>query len=161
MIASFLSIFEPTIAQVIALALFQPLILGMAGNIGTQALAVTILGFHLEEFDNKKMPKKHIIKEILVGFMNSLIIAVASFFFVTIFLTILPTGTQQAVDIAMVVFIAIFCSMFFASIMGALVPIFFHRIGVDPGSASGPIMTTINDIFALVIYFGVATIAFL
>ena len=161
MIASFLSIFEPTIAQVIALALFQPLILGMAGNIGTQALAVTILGFHLEEFDNKKMPKQHIIKEILVGFMNSLILAVASFFFVTIFLSILPTGSQQAVDIASVVFIAIFSSMFFAAIMGVLVPIFFHRIGVDPAAASGPIMTTINDIFALVIYFGVATIAFL
>lgn len=161
-IASFLSIFEATIEQVTVLVLFQPLILGMAGNIGTQSLAVTILGLHLKEFESDKLPKKHVVKEILIGLMNSLSIGVASFIFVTIFLSIINfTGNQAATDIAMVVFVAISTSMFISAIMGVLIPIFLTRFGQDPSAASGPIITTINDVVALVIYFGIATLAFL
>lgn len=161
LIASFLSIFEATLAQVTALVLFQPLILGMAGNIGTQSLAVTILGFHLEAFDPKKTPKKHVTKEILVGLINSVTLAILSFGFAYTFLMLIPTGTQSAVSIATVVLIAIFSSMFISAIMGVLVPIILKRFDSDPAVASGPIMTTINDVVALVIYFGVATLMFL
>ncbi|MDX9691893.1 MAG: magnesium transporter [Acholeplasmataceae bacterium] len=161
LIASFLSIFEATLAQVTALVLFQPLILGMAGNIGTQSLAVTILGFHLETFDDKKMPKQHVLKEVMIGLTNSAILGVLSFGFVYGFLTLIPTGSQSALSIANVVFIAVFSSMFISAAMGALVPIILKRFGSDPAVASGPIMTTINDLVALVIYFGVATLIFL
>jgi len=161
LIASFLSIFEATLAQVTALVLFQPLILGMAGNIGTQSLAVTILGFHLEAFDAKEMPKQHVVKEVLIGLMNSFILGVLSFGFSFTFLTLIPTGNQQAIDIAWVVFIAVFSSMFISACMGVLIPIILKKYGSDPAVASGPIITTINDVVALVIYFGVATIAFL
>jgi magnesium transporter len=161
LIASFLSIFEATLAQVTALVLFQPLILGMAGNIGTQSLAVTILGFHLEAFDAKEMPKQHVVKEVFIGLMNSFILGVLSFGFSFTFLTLIPTGNQQAIDIAWVVFIAVFSSMFISACMGVLIPIILKKYGSDPAVASGPIMTTINDVVALVIYFGVATIAFL
>ncbi|MDX9691682.1 MAG: magnesium transporter, partial [Acholeplasmataceae bacterium] len=158
LIASFLSIFEATLAEVTALVLFQPLILGMAGNIGTQSLAVTILGFHLETFDAKKMPKQHVLKEISIGLCNSIILAVLSFGFVYLFLTLIPTGRQSSSAVASVVFIAVFASMFISAAMGVLVPIILKRFGNDPAVASGPIMTTINDVVALVIYFGVATI---
>ena len=161
LIASFLSIFEATLAQVTALVLFQPLILGMAGNIGTQSLAVTILGFHLEAFDAKEMPKQHVTKEVFIGLMNSFILSVLSFGFAFIFLTLIPTGNQQPIDIAFVVFIAVFSSMFISACMGVLIPIILKKYGSDPAVASGPIITTINDVVALVIYFGVATIAFL
>lgn len=161
LIASFLSIFEATLAQVTALVLFQPLILGMAGNIGTQSLAVTILGFHLKAFDPKKTPKKHVAKEIFVGLINSLTLGVLSFGFAYTFLILIPTGSQSAVGIAGVVFVAVFSSMFISAAMGVLVPIILKRFGSDPAVASGPIMTTINDVVALVIYFGVATIVFL
>ena len=160
-VASFLSIFEATIIEVTALVLFQPLILGMAGNIGTQALAVTILGFNTDAFDGKKVPKKHVIKEVTVGFMNSLMLGIASFIFVSIFLSIVPTGHQVPYQIAFVVFIAIFSSMFISSFLGVMIPILFNKMGTDPAAASGPIMTTINDLVALVIYFGVATLYFL
>jgi magnesium transporter len=161
LIASFLSIFEATLAEVTALVLFQPLILGMAGNIGTQSLAVTILGFHLEEFEDQEMHKKHVSKEVMIGFMNSLVLAILSFLFVYLFLNLIPTGEQPAIGIAYVVLIAVFASMFISAIVGVLVPMLFKRLGVDPAVASGPIMTTINDLFALVIYFGIATIMFL
>jgi len=161
-IASFLSIFEATIEQITVLVLFQPLILGMAGNIGTQSLAVTILGLHLKEFDEKTLPKAYVKKEIFVGFMNSLLLGVASFAFVSIFLSLIGyAGNPGATNIGGVVFIAIFTSMFISSLMGVFVPIVLTRLKQDPSAASGPIMTTINDVVALVIYFGVATIAFL
>lgn len=160
-IASFLSIFEATIAEVVALVLFQPLILGMAGNIGTQSLAVTILGFHKEEFDRKKMPKTHVIKEMSIGFLNSVLLGVLAYALVYAFLSIIPTGSQSSQSMAIVVGLATFLSMFISASMGALVPIFLNRFNVDPATASGPIMTTINDLVSLVIYFGIATIIFL
>ncbi|MBN2268270.1 MAG: magnesium transporter [Acholeplasmataceae bacterium] len=159
--ASFLSIFEVTIAEVVALVLFQPLILGMAGNIGTQSLAVTILGFHREEFDRKKMPKTHVIKEITIGLLNSLLLGIAAYFLVFGFLSLIPTGSQSADSMAFVVGLATSLSMFVSASMGALIPIFLNRIQIDPSTASGPIMTTINDLVSLVIYFGIATIMFL
>ena len=160
-IASFLSIFEATIAEVVALVLFQPLILGMAGNIGTQSLAVTILGFHREEFDHKKMPKSHVIKEMSIGFLNSLLLGLSAFLLVLGFLSLIPTGSQSPLYMALVVGLATSMSMFISASMGALVPIFLNRFEIDPSTASGPIMTTINDLVSLVIYFGIATIIFL
>ena len=160
-IATFLSFFEATLVQVTALILFQPTILGMAGNIGTQSLAVTILGLHLEEIDSKKKARKHIFKEMTVSFINSLFLAAAAFAFVTLFLTLVPTGQQGAIPIALVVFIAVFSSMFIAGSMGVMVPLIFNHYHINPAAASGPIMTTINDLVTLIIYFGVATLAFL
>ncbi|MBN2299944.1 MAG: magnesium transporter [Acholeplasmataceae bacterium] len=159
--ASFLSIFEVTLVQVAALILFQPTILGMSGNIGTQSLAVTILGLHLEEIDSKKMPKKHVYKEMTIAFINSLTLALVAFTYVTVFLTIVPIGNQTPLQISTVVFLSVFMSMFIAGSMGALVPVIFNHFGIDPSAASGPIMTTINDVITLVIYFGIATLAIL
>lgn len=161
LIASFLSMFEATLAEVTAIVLFQPLILGMAGNIGTQALAVTILGLHLEEIDNKQMPKKHVLKEMTVGFINSLALGMSSFVVVYVFLNLIPTGQQSAFDMGMVVFFAVFASMFISAIMGVLIPLTLDRLDIDPSTASGPIITTINDLVALLIYFGIATLTFM
>lgn len=162
LIASFLSIFEATLAEVTAIVLFQPLILGMAGNIGTQALAVTILGIHKNEFDGKNIPRNHIMKELIIGLINSVLLATAAFLFVTGFLTLFPTqDTQLPYQMGIVVFIAVFASMFISALMGVFVPMILHRNNQDPAAASGPIMTTINDLVALVIYFGIATLAFL
>ena len=161
LIASFLSIFEATIVEVTALILFQPLILGMAGNIGTQALAVTIIKFNVEPMEDENKHKKHIYKEIAIGLFNSIILAILSFIFVYSFLSLVPTGSQSPESIASVVLIAVFASMFISSAMGVLIPITLTKFGSDPSVASGPIMTTINDLVALVIYFGVATLIFL
>lgn len=162
LIASFLSIFEATLAEVTALVLFQPLILGMAGNIGTQSLAVTILGIHKNELDNQHIPKDHIIKELFIGLLNSVLLGLAAFVFVTTFLSLFPSqGDQLPYQLGLVVFAAISISMFISALMGVFVPMLFHRFKQDPAAASGPIMTSINDVVALVIYFGIATLAFL
>lgn len=159
--ASFLSIFEATLVQIAALILFQPTILGMSGNIGTQSLAVTILGLHLKEIDDRKTSKKHIFREMTIALINSLILALIAFSYVYIFLTLVPTGSQTPFEIARVVFTAVSISMFSAGSMGVFVPMLFNRLGIDPSAASGPIMATVNDIVTLVIYFGVATLMIL
>lgn len=158
---SLLSMFEATLEAVTVLVLFQPMILGMAGNIGTQSLAVTILGLHQDIFDQKSKAKKHVFKEISIGLVNSFILAIIAFIFVTTLLSITNSSNQTALDIAKVVGIAIFSAMSISSMMGAIVPLTLHRFKIDPASASGPIMTTVNDIIALVLYFGIATIMFL
>ncbi len=160
--ASILSLFEATLIQVSAIVLFQPMILGMAGNIGTQALAVTILGIHKKDFEDKVLPKRHIFKEFGVGLFNSFLLGAMAFGFVTLYLTLLPTaGSQAPYQMGLVVFSAVFGSMFISSQMGVFVPILMNRLGQDPSAASGPMMTTINDLVALMIYFGIATLAFL
>lgn len=158
---SLLSMFEATLEAVTVLILFQPMILGMAGNIGTQSLAVTILGLHQDMFDQNSKAKKHIFKEISIGLLNSAILAILAFGFVTALLTVTNSSDQTPFDIAKVVGIAIFSAMSISSMMGAIVPLSLHKFKIDPASASGPLMTTLNDIIALVLYFGIATIMFL
>jgi magnesium transporter len=158
---SLLSLFANTLETVTVLVLFQPMILGMAGNIGTQSLAVTILGISKDSFDQKNKVKAHIIKEIGVGILNSLILSILAFVFVYTLLTVLQSNQQRPIEIAQIVFIAIFSSMTVSAMMGTLVPLTLNKFKIDPASASGPLMTTMNDILALMIYFGVATIAFL
>ncbi|MDY0294777.1 MAG: magnesium transporter [Acholeplasmataceae bacterium] len=162
LMASFLSIFEGTLQAVTIIVFFQPLILGMAGNIGTQALAVTILGINKNEFDGKHIPKDHLFKEVLIGLLNSVLLGIAAFIFVTLFLTLFPAqGDILPYRMGLVVFFAMSASMFVSSFMGALIPIILNKFDQDPSAASGPLMTTVNDLFALVIYFSIATLVFL
>ncbi|MFA5560503.1 MAG: magnesium transporter [Acholeplasmataceae bacterium] len=159
LMAVFLSVFELTLIEVAALVLFQPLILAMAGNIGTQSLAVTILGLHHQKIqgDNKK---KHVKKELSIGLVNSIILGIIAFGFVYLFLNISPMGTQKPLHMGLLVAFSLATSMIASTFSGVFLPLLFDRINVDPGSASGPMMTTINDLVALVIYFGTATLIF-
>ncbi|HPG42509.1 MAG TPA: magnesium transporter [Acholeplasmataceae bacterium] len=160
--ASLLSVFENTLQTVTIIVFFQPLILGMAGNIGTQALAVTILGINKNEFDGKHIPKNHVLKEMLVGLINSALLGFAAFLFVTLFLVLFPSQTNiLPYQMGLVVFGAMMASMFVSSFLGVIIPMILHRHDQDPSSASGPLMTTLNDIVSLVIYFSIATLVFL
>ncbi len=160
--ASLLSVFENTLQTVTIIVFFQPLILGMAGNIGTQALAVTILGINKNEFDGKHIPKDHVLKEMLVGMINSALLGFAAFLFVTVFLILFPSQTSiLPYQMGLVVFGAMMASMFVSSFLGVIIPMMLHRHDQDPSSASGPLMTTLNDIVSLVVYFSIATLVFL
>jgi magnesium transporter len=152
--------FGATLEAVTALILFQPMILGQAGNIGTQALAVTILGIHQHALDEKKDTYKHILKESTIGLINGLVVAAIAFIYVTIYLNIFEVGSQEPMKVGFAVFSALLTVMVISSIMGTLVPIILEKINVDPASASGPFMTTINDIVSLVVYFAIATLLF-
>jgi magnesium transporter len=153
-IAGFLSVFQNTLEQVVTLVLFQPMILGMAGNIGTQSLAVTILGLH-----NKTLQQKHhILREMTIGLINSIITGIIGFIVVLVFLFIFPAANDSIIKISLVVGISLCCSMFISAMSGVIIPIVLSTFGFDESAASGPMISTINDFSALGIYFGVATI---
>jgi len=160
-ISGIISSFEDTISQITVLVFFQPLILDMAGNTGTQSLAVTVRGLSKDFFDNKQTVYKHILKELRVGLFNGVGIGVLSFFTTTIFLTLTGAGQHEPVLIALTVGLSASVALTFASAFGAFFPLLLHKIKIDPAVASGPFITTLNDIIGLIIYFTLAALIIL
>ncbi|PLR68980.1 MULTISPECIES: magnesium transporter [Bacillaceae] len=149
MTASLIGRFEETLDKVAILAVFIPLIAGMAGNTGTQALAVAVRRIamgDLEEGGNWKI----IVREAGTGLINGAVCGV------------LVTGIvyfwQHDLFLGLLVGISVLATLTVATIAGAFVPLVMHRLKVDPAVASGPFITTINDIISILIYFGMATL---
>ena len=157
-------VFESAIVAVPAIVFFQSMILGMGGNVGTQSLAVTIRNIN----DDSTKPSKTIFKEMRIGFCNGLVLGVLSFVFVFVFLLIrqqeivqgLGFHMNDAVFASLIVGVSLLTAMTFASLVGSAVPIILNKLKVDPAVASGPFITTINDILAIVIYYGIAFVLF-
>jgi len=161
-IATVLASFEETIAAVTALVLFQPLIFDMAGNIGTQSLAVTILRISRETLRTRVNIVSHLLQEFLIGLLNGVILGGLSFLTAWAFLTVAPIGavgdTITASSVAFVVSISVFSALTLSAFLGSVIPIILNKMNIDPAVASGPLVTTINDVVALGLYFGLATV---
>jgi|LSQX01.2.fsa_nt_gb magnesium transporter len=156
---SVLQVFEQTLTTITVLLLFQPLVLNMSGNIGTQSMAVTILVLS----DKSQNIKQTIRKETSVGVLNSLIIGFLGFLMAIgiLMLFFSENGIGYSLKFGFVVALSLFSSMFVAALSGTILPIVFYKLGYDVKNASGPILTTINDIVGLTIYFLVATLLIL
>lgn len=154
--STIISQFEATLEEIPSIALFLPMILGMAGNTGTQSLAVTIRGLINEEFSNQYEVRKHLFREVGTGILNGVVIGLILFFVTWLFLTI--NQTNNAFLITQTVSIAIVISLTVATFAGALIPIVIHALGIDPAIASGPFVTMVVDILGITVYFSVATL---
>lgn len=156
--------FEHTIETVSVLVLFQSLVLSMAGNIGTQAMGVTIIKIGKGEFDDRKGNKilKHISKEFTIAMINAFLIAAFASIYVLIFLLVKPNKPDQynhfPLYISLIVLISMITSMIISAVSGVLLPIIAYRLKLDPANLTGPLLTTINDFFALATYFATATL---
>ena len=150
------SSFEKVILELTTVVFFQSLILGMAGNTGTQSLAVTISKLN----DDEKKIGKVIKRELITGFLNGLIIAVIAFGLVMGFLLLRNEGMAACLKTALSVSISLIISMSIAAFLGAFVPYVLSKLKVDPAVASGPFITTINDIVAIIIYYSLASLLF-
>lgn len=166
-VSSLISGFEAVVAALPVIVFFQSLILDMAGNTGTQSLAVTIRMLSVEEVKTKDLLKL-CFKEIRVGFTNGLILAVLAFVFVFCFLFITKQSISgdvydhlQALKASGIVSLSLLMAMTICSLIGSAIPIFFMKIKIDPAVASGPFITTLNDIIAIVLYYGLAYLLFL
>lgn len=150
--------FEGVVAVLPIVICFQSLILDMAGNVGTQSLAVTIRVLMDEDLIAKD--KVHlVIKEIKVGFSNGLLLGVLALTFLGIYIKIFKGYAWGASFlISGCVGASLLLAMIISSMIGTLVPLFFHKIKVDPAVASGPLITTVNDLVAVVTYYGLAWI---
>ncbi|MCD7729201.1 MAG: magnesium transporter [Clostridia bacterium] len=154
LVSMVVSAFETVIAGLPIIVSFQSLILDMAGNVGTQSLAVTIRVLTDENLSRRRTLKL-VGKEIRVGFTNGLMLGTCSFAVIGAFLCISnPAGT--AFMISACIGFALLAAMTVSSATGTLIPLFFKKIKIDPAVASGPLITTVNDLVAVVVYYGLA-----
>lgn len=150
------SLFEGVIAQLAIIVSFQSVILGMSGNVGTQSLAVTIRLLMDEDLASRQKLGM-VFKEMRIGSANGLMLGILSFIFIGSYLCLFKgKAPQYAFAISMCAGLALLMAMTISSIVGTAVPMFFHKIDVDPAVASGPLITTVNDLIGVVTYYGVA-----
>ena len=157
-VSAVVGIFEQVVSQLTLVVSFQSLILGMAGNAGTQSLAVTIRVLMDENLTGGQ--KLHLMfKEMRVGLVNGFLLGVLSMIFIGVYIE-LAKGRGFAFSFAVSACIgcSLMVAMLISSIMGTVIPMLFHKIKVDPAVASGPLITTVNDLVAVVAYYGLAWI---
>lgn len=150
--------FENVLTAIPTLALFMPLILNMAGNTGTQSLGVIIQLFASNQLIEKKDIAKHLLREFITGIVNGTAIGILLFGLVFAIKMIDGANALDALSFAKVISISIAVSLSAATIAGAGIPLLMKLIKVDPAVASGPFITTVNDIISLLIYFGLASV---
>ena len=155
-VSSVVGAFEVVVAVLPIVMCFQSLILDMAGNVGTQSLAVTIRVLMDENLTGKQ--KLHLVwKEMKVGFVNGLLLGSLAFVFIGIYIACFKHNAWlHAFLISGCVGVSLMVAMVISSLVGTLIPIFFHKIKIDPAVASGPLITTVNDLVAVVTYYGLA-----
>ena len=156
LVSSVVGAFEGVVAILPIVICFQSLVLDMAGNVGTQSLAVTIRVLMDEELGAKEK-RKLVAKESKAGMFNGLLLGALAVAFLGMYVRLFKGyAPAQAFLISFCVGVALLLSMIVSSLVGTLVPMFFKKIKVDPAVASGPLITTINDLVAVVIYYGLA-----
>jgi magnesium transporter len=141
--------FEETLQAVVVLAAFIPLIADMAGNTGTQALAVVVRGIAIGEFTTKDIfwiIRREVGVGVIIGVVIGCLIAVTAWVW------------QGNPWLGIVVGLSLMVTLVFSTLAGAIVPLLLHKFKIDPAVASGPFITTVNDIIGLTIYFTFANV---
>ena len=153
-IAIVTSLYEETLAVVAILVIFQPLILDSAGNVATQTLAVTLKMISTDE----EGMFKNSIREIITGIINGFVIGLVAFIMTLLFAFINTSLTQDPLLIAFIVGLSLWLTVIIAPIVAIIIPLTLKSLRIDPAVASGPFITTLIDVGALFIYFGLATL---
>ncbi|MBO4336563.1 MAG: magnesium transporter [Lachnospiraceae bacterium] len=156
LVSTVVGAFEAVVAVLPLVICFQSLILDMAGNVGTQSLAVTIrvlMDENLTGFQKISL----VFKEMRVGFCNGLFLGFTSFIFIGCYVYFIKHNPLvMSFRVSGCVGFSLLVAMMVSSLVGTLVPMFFHKIKIDPAVASGPLITTVNDLVAVVTYYGMA-----
>ena len=159
-VSSVVGLFESVVSQVALIVCFQSLILDMAGNVGTQSLAVTIRVL-MDERLTGRQKLGLVFKEMRVGFFSGLLLGLLALVFIGLYVWLLKGKTLfYALCISGCAGAALVLSMVLSSLVGTAVPMFFKKIHIDPAVASGPLITTVNDLVAVIAYYGLAYILF-
>ena len=156
LVSSVVGMFETVVAQLTIVMCFQSLILDMAGNVGTQSLAVTIRVLMDEEL-SAKQKFGLVFKEGKVGLVNGFILGLLSLVCIGGYIFLFKGESLTfSLCISLCIGAALMLAMFISSLVGTLIPIFFKKINIDPAVASGPLITTVNDLVAVITYYGLA-----
>ena len=138
--------FDTIIEDFPLILLFTPLIAAMAGNVGVQSSAIIVQGLANDEI--KGSINTRLLKEMLLSTLNGLILSIFLFGFMWIWKEDFQTALAVSVSLIAVIIVA--------GIVGTFIPLFLHKRGIDPAIATGPFITTSNDIFGILIYFIIA-----
>ena len=138
--------FQEVFTKYTALFFFTPLIAAMAGNVGVQSSAIIVQG--LANDDIKGSINSRLLKEMLLAALNGFILAVFLFLFVWLY--------QGKIILAIAISVSLVVVIIVAGLIGTFVPLFLNKRGIDPAIATGPFITTSNDIFGILIYFMIA-----
>ena len=148
--AKVISGFEGSITQIPALAFFIPLITAMGGNVGVQSSAIVVQSLARGNKDFGNILQK-LVREAVVGLFNGLLLASLIFVIAYFF------GNAQ---LGLVVSISLFTVIIFAAIIGTLIPLVLNHYKIDPALATGPFITTLNDVTGLFIYFSIGMLLY-
>lgn len=156
-VSAVVGMFEGVVDALPMIVSFQSLILGMAGNVGTQSLAVTVRALGNGEESSFKSQLVTILKEIRVALLNGVVLGSISFAIVSVYLFVFASYTAGFVFAAAgCVGLAMCFAMAISGFTGAAIPVCLYRCGADPAVASGPLITTVNDLVAVLSYYGLA-----
>jgi magnesium transporter len=147
-----ISLFEGTIDQLVQLAILMPVVAALAGNAGSQGLAVAVRAIAEREMEGKAS-RRAVVRETLTGLVNGLIFAVG--------VGLIAFFWFWKVDLAVVIGVAMFASFVWAGISGILVPLTLKRLGADPAVASSVFVLTLTDVMAFFSFLGLATLVLL
>jgi magnesium transporter len=129
-----------------AMAIFMPLIAAMGGNVGIQSAALVVKALANQSALDETLFQK-LLKELAVGMVNGIVCSTVILMISLLF--------QIDFGLCLTASIALFCVIIFASFFGTWIPLTLHRMKIDPALATGPFVTTLNDIFGLIIYFSI------
>jgi magnesium transporter len=144
--AAVMGSFDEVLLQHKILFYFTPLIAAMAGNVGVQSSAIIVQG--LANNDIKDSINNRLYKETLLSILNGIILAIFLFGFIFLW--------RNEIDIALAISLSLVVVIIVAGIIGTFIPLFLNKRGIDPAIATGPFITTSNDIFGILIYFLIA-----
>lgn len=170
LVSSVIGVFEAVIATIPVIVFFQSMILDMAGNVGTQSLAVTIRNlWDNPSEEEKKRQRKSVFKELKIGFINGILIGAISFVVVLAYLAItqqeIITGNgylfTDTLLVGGIIGVSMLVALTLSSVVGTVFPILLSKMRIDPAVASGPFITTINDIVSVIVYYGLTFLLFM
>lgn len=156
--SSIITSYQQILILLPTLSIFMPLITNMAGNSGTQSLGIIIRLFAKNQLEEKRSVFKHLLNEFLTGLVNGLIIASLLFIVVMLFNFARGVAFAEGLKFALVIALSINVALVVSTVSGTIIPLLINLFKLDPAVASGPFITTVNDILSLLIYFSLATV---
>lgn len=155
-VSTVVGLFESVVSSLTLIVCFQSLILSMAGNVGTQSLAVTIRVLMDENLTSRQIAGL-IWKELRVGFCNGVLMGALSTVCIGLYIWLLKGNAAAfSFSVSGCIGLAMLLAMTVSSLTGTVTPLLFKKLRIDPAVASGPLITTFNDLVAVVVYYGMA-----
>jgi magnesium transporter len=148
--------FEHTLEQAVVLASFIPIVMAMAGNVGIQSSAIAVQGLASGEVWSSDVVRR-LGKELGAGLINGIVLSIV----LGLAVMVIPFSDVNALWLALTASLSLLFVILIAAALGTTIPLLLHRLGIDPAIATGPFITTSNDIIGLSVFFLVAILLYL